>query len=166
MTNKLIVTAFSAALAGCGAAASDTGALEPGEWELVMETTAFDVPGADPIDLEAAQLDANLGYPDMQQACLSQTDLDGGLRRVVHDVMIAAENCTADSITMVDGRLSGAIRCIPDAQRRAMAIALDGDYAADRFAITARSQIVGDDFPEGEANSTVTFAGTRLGDCE
>lgn len=163
---KFVAIASGAMLAGCGAADAEDGALLAGNWELSMETTAYDVPGADPLDLEDARFEADVGIPNVEEACLSERELAGGLKAMIATVMLSDENCAAENLSVEGGKVTGAIRCdVPDLDGP-LTISLDGSYDAERFKVVSRSRSEDATFPQGEAFRTLEFTGRRLGACD
>lgn len=155
-----------ATLAACSDAASQDAALEPGRWEVTMETTKFEVPGANELDLELAQIEAGLDIPNTMEDCLQEADLRGGVQMVVEEILVAEENCPQSEVNAADGKISGSYVCTaPDGEQQITA-ELDGDYASENFTVTATLRIPDGQYPEGYADAALTLSGKRLEACE
>ena len=140
--------------------------LRPGGWEIVMGTTRLDIPGLGADELELARLEANIGYPHVDDLCLEASDLKGGVRSFIEETVIADQDCV-DELTIADGKVSGTITCAPfDGAGDPVIITMDGTYGTGGFTTTGSSRLTSAQYPEGYADTEFEFRGKRIEDCD
>jgi hypothetical protein len=171
-TRILIGAGLLLALAGCGgsdtkaegetggdatetAAASGGGAaqIQPGEWEVTMETLEIDAPNMPPE--AAAMMKASMGEKTTTRQCITPEEATGDFTAPDQEA-----NCTKQGFSFAGGRIQGAMTCTSEDGK--VTIAMDGTHSGTSYDLTSKMT------SENQAGS-MTIAtrntGRRLGDC-
>ena len=167
------------ALAGCdkgpdmtvrNAAATSAGAagqggarvpprLQPGEWQLTMQTLLVDAKGVP--DDAVAKLKTAYERSMTETQCLTPEQAS----RPLSEILAKRQNskCTYESFDMAGGKITGRMIC-PGGQAGQMAMAMNGTYTPTRYTINADMDIKSFDGAQS-MKMTIRSVGTRTGDC-
>jgi len=144
----------SAAAKGGGAPAGAV-KLQPGQWEMTMETLNVTAPGLPPAIL------ASMKRPKVTtQNCMTPEDAEGPNGKFLSGG--DQGNCTHEGFTMAGGRLHGSTTCTAPGGAGKTTMAMDGQYAPQsmNIAMTMTSDMGGRQL---KVESRMT--GRRIGDC-
>lgn len=145
----------SSAAAGAGTATSAGMKLEPGEWEVTVETLGMEAPGM-PKEAQAAMA----GQKVTGRNCLTAEQAE----KPTADVFAADKeaNCTAKDFSWAGGRVSGTMTCSGGEMGGTTTMQMDGQYSARSYEI---SQTMTAASEGGEVRIKSRMTGRRIGEC-
>lgn len=162
------------ALAACGAAtedeadsvaeaaAGDGPAMDAGKWTSTMTIEKFDIPGAPP---ELGQMmQGMIGQANTTESCVTEEMAKEGWANRM-DEFSGNDECTADSFSADDGKLTGAISCTEGNGTKAN-MSIDGAYTSSSVEMVMTADLESADIPGGKGTMVMKVASERVGDCD
>jgi Protein of unknown function (DUF3617) len=150
-----------------GAAASGARAMQPGQWEMVTQVTAVDMPGAPP---EAqAQLRAQQGRAQTDRRCITPAQAANPTRDLVGSGP-QSRNCQFSDRTFGGGVIRIRATCRPPGGGVSRAeLAMEGAFTETTLDARLTVSAVGPNMSGGRGTQTVrassTVRGRRIGEC-
>jgi hypothetical protein len=142
------LTAIAGA-SGAWAMADDI-ALQPGEWEMTIETVSLSVPNLPPEDLAVLKRP-----PVTSRSCMSGEDAKGP-----KPDSFGGKGCKTESFRWSGGKIEGTITCSPPGGKTIMA--LDGDYGPDSMTMSMKTATETESMT---MTMDLRVTGRRIGDC-
>jgi hypothetical protein len=145
----------SASKQGSAASAGGDVKLEPGEWEMAIETVNVSAPGLPPTVV------ASMKQPRVtDRTCMTQEEAN----RPKADMFAgsAGSNCKQEGFTWAGGRMKGTTTCTAAGGKGKVTMAMDGQYSAQSMDINMKMTTEAAGTPM-TVESRMT--GRRVGDC-
>jgi hypothetical protein len=155
--------AASGATGGSANAASATmPRLRPGNYEVRVNITRFEVPGLPPeIAAQMQQSMAGVGQ-QVQNQCVTAEQSAQSMENIYKG--LGQGNCTTERMSITGGQISGAMRC-DSGGGRTMAMTIEGAMNDDG-STTNMSMIANDpSLPSGQIETDMSVTMVRTGDC-
>ncbi|MBV7257956.1 DUF3617 domain-containing protein [Erythrobacter crassostreae] len=132
----------------------------PGNWKMSAGMTEVQVPGA--TEEQAAMFKEMAGQMSSQEQCVAEdeTKLDPD---ELTQVFAQAGECEVGEFDFSDGKIAGSLTCSIGGSTSE--IAITGTVSPESFMMSAATEVLEDNFPEGKANVTMVVKGERIGDC-
>jgi Protein of unknown function (DUF3617) len=171
-TTMLIGASLMLALAGCGgsdkaaegeaggggtetAAAPGGGAaqIQPGEWEVTMETLNIEAPNMPPE--AAAMMKKSMGEKNTSRQCITAEEVSGDFITANQEA-----NCTREGFSFAGGRIQGTMTCTGEDGKAT--ITMNGSHSGTSYDM--RSKMTSEN-QAGSMTIETRNTGRRLGDC-
>jgi Protein of unknown function (DUF3617) len=136
--------------------------LRPGNYEVRVNITRFEVPGMPPeVAAQMRQTMAGVGQ-QVQNQCITPEQSAQSMEDVYK--RLGQGNCTTERMAMTGGQISGAMRC-DSGGGRVMAMTIEGAINADGS--TTNVSLIANDpnLPQGQIETDMSVTMVRTGDC-
>jgi hypothetical protein len=152
---------------GQGPQASESAALQPGEWERRVEILDIKML---PIETAQGTLTPSVvrhSPPTTSRACLTADQAKAPFQQFLAGV--AYSQCQSDKFTMAAGKIGGSVTCA--GQGQATNFTLDGSYSATSYDVTTRAEVraAGEQLPmmpeATPMDMTTRITAKRVGEC-
>lgn len=172
-TTMLITAGLLVALAGCGG--SDTNAegepggsdatgtasglgggaaqIQPGEWEVTMETLNIEAPNMPPE--AAAMMKKTMGEATTTRQCITAEDAAGDFAAPDQDA-----DCTRQGFTLAGGRIQGSMTCTGEGGK--VTITMAGQHSGTSYDMTSK---IASENEAGSMTIETRAKGRRIGEC-
>lgn len=157
----------AAPAAGAAPAPSGARAMQPGQWEMVTQVTAIEMPGAPP---EAqAQLRAQQGGSQTDRKCITPAQAANPTRELVGSG-VQSRNCQFSDRTFADGLIRIRASCRqPGGGGGRAEMAMEGGFTATTLEARLTVSAVGPNMSGGPGTQTLraisSVRGRRVGAC-
>jgi len=161
------MTGAEAGAPAVGQAASGARAMQPGQWEMVTQVTAVEMPGAPP---EAqAQLRAQQGRAQTDRRCITPAQAANPTRELVGSGP-QSRNCQFSDRTFAGGVIRVRASCRPPGGGVSRAeLAIEGGFTETTLEARLTVSAVGPNSSGGRGTQTIrassTVRGRRIGEC-
>jgi hypothetical protein len=131
------------------------GAMEPGEWEMTMETVNVSAPNLPPEAL--AQMKRP---PVTSRTCMSAEEAKGP-KPDTFTGNAGGANCKTEGFSWAGGKIKGTTTCSPPGGGK-MTMAMDGDYGPNSMTMNMKTSTEAQGMT---MNMDARITGKRIGDC-
>ena len=160
-----IASALVLALAACGSGekggessavgGGSGGSMQPGEWEMTMETVNVSAPNMPPEAM--AQLKQ---APVTTRTCMSEEEARGP-KPETFAANAGGANCKAEGFSWAGGKIKGKTTCSPPGAGK-MTMEMDGEYGPTSMTMNMKTQTEAQGMTMA---MDVRMTGKRIGDC-
>ncbi|MDQ8758060.1 DUF3617 domain-containing protein [Sphingosinicella sp. LHD-64] len=163
---RLVLLAPVLALVAACSQGPDT--IQPGQWEMAVQMTEFDAPGAPPEVANQMRAMMATGQSQTQARCITPEEAANPTRGMMNPSG-QAEGCTYTEQTFAGGRIQIAGSCPVPGNRGTVKTTMTGSYTATTMETRLNSEIdAGANAPPGAPRIVRmggTMTGRRTGDC-